>query len=754
MCRVLSILILLFACAQTGLHAQGEIPETQLRTLRIPRVSRPPVLDDFLKGVPREAELTVTDFRQNQPGDGVPVSQPTTAFLSYDDKNLYVAFICKDDPKLIRARLAKHDQIMTDDRTMINLDTFHDHRNMYFFNVNRYGVQADGTTTDGQGTSATWDGLWRSDARSTEDGYATLAVIPFKSIRFPSDRQQTWGLMLGRFIMRNSEWAIWPYVSSRQADFVRQGGNLEGFENISPGRNIQLIPYGLFSKSRYLDTPPDGPALFRSERDARVGLDSKVVLKDALTLDVALNPDFSQVESDEPQVAINQRYEVFFPEKRPFFMDNASYFVTPEQVFFSRRIIDPRFGARLTGKLGGWTIGALFADDRAPGESVAASDPWRGRHSPIGVARVQREFRNHTRNANVGAMVTSQDFGSTHNRVYSVDGRMQLLPNWIVAGQVMSSDTRLEDGQRLAGPAYFAEWKHFGRHFVSTTQYKDRSPSFRSQLGFFQRVDIREASHTTGYNWRPEGSFVQSFGPAITGSINYDRAGHLQDWSIQPAFSLSMTRSTTLTVSHQRIFELYNNIGFRRHISAVSLNSQWLKWFTVSGNFSRGSSINYSPGPALDPFLGRILQGKLGLTLRPGPHLRIEETYIYSGLRTYAGSELSSVGRGTTVFDNHIVRSNVNYQFSRRLSLRAIADYNAVLPNSTLIKTEKAKRVGIDALFTYMLNPGTALHLGYTDLYDNLRFDPSANPALLRTSFPELNTGRQIFVKLSYLFRF
>ena len=504
---------------------------------------------------------------------------------------------------------------------------------------------------------------------------------------------------------------------------MRQGGNLEGLEDISPGRNIQLIPYGLFSKSRYLDTPPDGPALFRSDSEARVGLDGKVVLKDALTLDVALNPDFSQVESDEPQVTINQRYEVFFPEKRPFFMDNASYFVTPEQVFFSRRIIDPRFGARLTGKVGTWTIGALFADDRAPGENVAAGDPWRGRHSPMGVVRVQREFRSNTRNANVAAMVTSQDFASTHNRVYSVDARVQLLPNWILTGQAMTSDTRLENGQRLVGPAYYAEWKHFGRHFVSTTQYTDRSPSFRSQLGFFQRVDIRTASHTFGYNWRPEGSSVQSFGPAVTGSINYDRAGRLQDWSIQPAFSLSMTRSTTLTVSHERIFERYNSMGFGRHLSGISFASQWLKWFSVTANLSRGTSINYRPGPALDPFLGRILQGKMGLTLRPGPRLRLEETYIYSGLRTYAGSELSGVGRGTAVFDNHIIRSNVNYQFDRRLSLRFITDYSAVLPNSTLIKTEKAKHVGLDALFTYMLNPGTALHFGYTDLYDNLRLD-------------------------------
>ena len=150
-----------------------------------------------------------------------------------------------------------------------------------------------------------------------------------------------------------------------------------------------------------------------------------------------------------------------------------------------------------------------------------------------------------------------------------------------------------------------------------------------------------------------------------------------------------------------------------------------------------------------------MLQGKMGLTLRPGPRLRIEETYIYSGLRTYAGSGLSGVRRGTAVFDNHIIRSNAELPVQpaplAALSSRTIARYCRTALSS---RTDAAKRVGLDALFTYMLNPGTALHFGYTDLYDNLRLEASASPALQRTSFPDLNTGRQVFVKLSYLLRF
>ncbi len=752
--RVLAGLSLLLLCGESILYAQAAEVETQMKVLRIPRVSRAPLLADFLNGAPREAELTVTDFRQYWPRDGAPVSQPTTAYLSYDDKNLYVVFVCKDDPKLIRARLAKHDQIMSDDRTMVNLDTFHDHRRMYWFNVNPYGVQAEGTSTDGQGGSSTWDTLWHSDAKITEDGYIAMTVIPFRSIRFPNKKQQTWGLMLGRFIVRNSEWATWPHVSSRRADFAQQGGDLEGFEDISPGRNMQFIPYGLFARSRFLDTPPGALPRHRTATESRAGLDAKVVLKDSLTLDLALNPDFSQVESDTPQVTTNQRYEVYFPEKRPFFMDNSSYFATPEQVLFSRRIVDPRLGARLTGQIADWTIGALFADDRAAGERLPPSHPWHGRETLVGVARVQRDFRKNSRNSSIGVMAAGQEFASTYNHVYSVDVRLQPLSNWIFTGQAMSSDTRQANGRRLKGPAYFAEWSHYGRHFVSSTQYRDRSPDFRSQLGFFNRLDIREASHTVGYRWRPEKSAVVIFGPDLAGSINYDRQGRLRDWSMIPKFELRLTRATMVNLYHARFFELFQNTGFRHQGSGVQFISQWYKWLTARGAYFTGTGINFRPGPNLGPFLGARRQGSAGLILRPGPRLLVEKTYLYSGLRTNPQSGLSAAQPGTTVFDNHIIRSTLNYQFTRRLSLRLISDYNAVLPNGTLIKTEKTKRLGLDALFTYMPNPGTALYFGYTDLYDNLRIDPSMNPALQRTSLPNFNTGRQFFVKLSYLLRF
>jgi hypothetical protein len=702
--------------------------------LRIPRVQRAPKLADFLAGRPREAELVITDFRQFMPGDGAPVSQPTTAYVSYDDKNFYVAAVCKDDPALIRARYAKHDQIMTDDRFTVNIDTFHDHHRAYWFDVNPYGIKADGNVTDGVEDDPSWDTLWQADAKITPDGYVVLFAIPFKSIRFPKDQDQTWGFIIGRWIVRNNEMSLWPHISRSRPGWVRQAGDLEGLQMLSAGRNVQLIPYGSFAASRYLDAPA---ARFSSEREPRVGIDAKAVLKDAFTLDLTVNPDFSQVESDEPQVTVNQRYEVFFPEKRPFFLENAGFFKTPQVLFHSRRIADPEFGARLTGKMGRWAVGLLAADDRAPGRLLAASDPFHGDRAGIGVLRLQREF---LKDSNAALMVTSRDFGNTHNRVASFDTRIRVLPNWILTGQAMSSDTRLPDGAHLSGPGYYASFAHAGRHFISQTSYTDYSPQFRSEVGFINRVDIRQAEHTVGYLWQPEDRTIVSFGPQLKTLINYDRLGRLQDWSINPEFTLELPRMTQLGFERWEGFELYADRGFRKHHTEITLDSDLLSWLALKAGLQRGSAVNYYPHAGLAPFTASSTNLEAGFTLRPTPRLRLEETYMYTRL--------------ASVFNNHLARAKANYQFNRALSLRAILDYSAVLPNPSLVSLDREKHVGADVLLTYMLNPGTALYLGYTDLYDNLKLDPTVSPVLKRTAFPDLNTGRQVFVKLSYLLRF
>jgi Domain of unknown function (DUF5916)/Carbohydrate family 9 binding domain-like len=716
------------------LIAPGAWPD-EIRPLAIPQVSRPPKLADFLNGVPREAELTVTDFRQMDPGDGVPVSRPTTAFLSYDPANLYVAFIAKDDPRLIRARVAKRKQILTDDRVTVNIDTFHDHRHAYWFDVNPYAIQLDGITTDGVGDDFSWEGLWYTEARITEDGYVVLITIPFKTLRFPDAERQTWGVMLGRFIQRNNEFSMWPYITRRRLpQFVAQFGEMSGMENISPGRNMQFIPYGLLSGSSYLDRPANGVPAMVTEPAYRGGLDAKMVIKDALTLDATLNPDFSQVESDEPQVTVNQRYEVFFPERRPFFMENASYFAVPQDLFFSRRIIDPEFGIRLTGKVGRWGLGVLATDDRAPQSAVL------GRATDA-VVSVQRDF---LQDSHLRFFGTDRELSTGFNRVASLDTRLHLPYQFFFTGQAVTTRTRPLDGSDYSGNGYFAQISRSSRRFQYLSAFTDRSPNFRDDLGYIPRVDIREFRNKVGYRvWREKKTLVD-FGPDIEVVGNWDRRGRAQDWQVSAEWNMEFTRLTNFSIERTEAFELYNGYGFRKGYNAYQFNSEWFRWMAVAAEYTHGSGVNYYPVAGSAPFAGNSRQGNLSLTLRPTPKIRLDETYLYSTLKTEAA----------TAYTNHIARSKVNYQVTRELSFRAIFDYNGVLPNSGLVNLDRTKRIGFDFLATYLLHPGTALYVGYTDIYENLIFDPSKPPYLQLSGSPTLNTGRQVFAKLTYLFRY
>ncbi|HVU48059.1 MAG TPA: DUF5916 domain-containing protein, partial [Terracidiphilus sp.] len=406
---------------------------------------RPPVLQEFIDGTPREAEVAVSTFWQMDPVNGAPISQSTTAYLSYDDQNLYVAWICKDDPEKIRARIARREDVMFDDRITINLDTFKDHTHSYWFDVNPYGVQSDGITTDGQGDDSSWDSLWYSEGRFTGDGYVVLETIPFRSLRFRAGNTQDWGFTLCRFIMRNNETSCYPHISrDRLPQWVGQFGSMEIPENISPGRNIQFIPYEMSSIGKYLD-PEAGRKGFN---DNRVGLDAKMVLHDAFTLDTAINPDFSQVESDQPQVTVNQRYEVVYPEQRPFFTENASLFKLPETLFFSRRIADPQFGVRLGGSAGPWNVGFLVADDRAAGDALEESDPNHGARSLNEVLRLQYKFGHQS---NVGVTAVNTDFASSSNRVGAFDAREQLGGNWFAKALLAYGTTRDLEGGHSEG---------------------------------------------------------------------------------------------------------------------------------------------------------------------------------------------------------------------------------------------------------------------------------------------------------------
>jgi len=769
--------------------ARGQVPAPppaggKIPLSKIPRVTRAPKFEDYLHGSQREAELAVSDFRQYQPGDGTPATESTTAYLSYDSKNLYVAFIVHEEAGQVRAHLSKREDSDQDDGVGILLDTFHDFHRAYYFFSNPLGVQTDAIYTEGQGYDFSFDTLWDNQARVTPDGYVVFFSIPFKSLRFSHDPEQTWGVALQRVILRKNEFDYWPYVTQRVEGITQQFAPVNGLENVSPGRNIQLIPYGLLAGDQFLDQSIPSMPRNNDAFEHRAGLDAKFVLKDALTFDFTVNPDFSQVETDDPQVTVDQRFAVFFPEKRPFFLENEGFFETPIDLFFSRQIGDPQFGGRMTGKIGQWTIGALAIDDRQPGLEQLPG-PYDTRAGDA-VLRVVREFGNQS---SIGAFLSSRNFSDTDNRVASLDARLKFSQNLVLYAETAHSWTRQDlrasqdcltvnnpNAQGVStqqGEASLLQLNYTGRHTFLTTEYDDISPNFCSELGFIPRTDIRELQQIVDYFWRPEHGRIVDFGPLTRGLLNWNREGRLQDWEADLGFQIDWTQRTTLNVTRSEAYELFDNIPFRKHGTLVSISTAPKKWLSFNARFSTGTGEDFfpalavAPEPQLQPFLGNTKRLSTGFTLRPSSRFRFDETYLFTRLGTRDGSTPAGFAPGHSIFNNHLMRSKLNYQFTKEFSLRLIVDYDATLANPQLIDLQTSqgsldggavvptKRLSGDILFTYLLHPGTAVYVGYNDSYTDLRLHPTPLPPFVSNlGSPTNSTGRLFFVKVSYLFRY
>jgi hypothetical protein len=760
-------------CAAADISAERPV-------LVIPHLSStPPALEDFLEMKPDaawEGRLAkVSNFIQRLPSDGQPVSQRTEAYLGYDDHNLYCIFVAFDsEPKKIRAHLVTRDSVSGEDKVDLFLDTFHDQRRAFVFTTNAYGIEMDGLWTEGQVSQydRSWDTVWRSRGKLTSKGFVVWMAIPFKSLRFPTTPEQEWGIVLIRWIPRNNESATWPRVTTRIEGRLNQGATLKGLKNISPGRNMQFIPYGFFRSFRALDTQdPVNPHFVTDRAEFDGGLDGKFVLKDSFALDVAVNPDFSQVESDQPQVTVNRRFEVFFPEKRPFFLENSGFFETPINLLFTRRIADPQFGVRLTGKQGPYAIGALVADDESPGKLVAPSDPLFGRRAHFGIFRVSRDI---FRQSSVGVMFTDREFGQDSNRVGAVDMRLKLTPNWLANGQAVASSTRLQDGTSLAGPAYKLQVRRDGRQFYYDMEYNDFSPGFLTETGFLAegsvqkplgggrtiprpqlRTDIRSALQFVMYRFRPEGKHFISWGPNVLVNPIWDHRGQRLDMYHDYSMTWEFTGATNFELYYitdrellrpQDFADLPTNRVFSHHRNGLYFGTSFDPRITFSTDYSRGTLINIVPPSGQEPVLANLNRLNTGVTIRPLSHLQVENTYILE--------RLTDRGQGENIFNNHIIRSKWAWQFDPKFSLRVIFQYNSILANPSLTSLETTKNFNADFLFTYLVNPWTALYVGYNGNDQNINLVPTDTGTALVRSSDFRNDANQFFVKFSYLLRF
>jgi len=722
--------------------------------------------------------LKVEGFKQRDPKDGQPISQKTELYLGYTDKNLYVVCICFDaEPEKIRARMSRRELINDDDQIGFVLDTFNDKKHGVFFYVNALGVQQDGIWNDNAEPDYSFDMLWNSSAKLTGKGYIAWFEIPFKSLRFPATPEQTWGLFFERDIKRNNEDSFYPHITSNAQGFMSQETEADGLKEISPGRNLQFIPYGSFRSFHSLNDRDPAHSFFEDiHAQGRFGLDSKVILKDALVLDATINPDFAQVESDQPQVTVNQRFEVFFPEKRPFFLENTGYFDTPMQLVFTRRISDPEYGVRMTGKVGPWALGWLFADDKLPGDRVDSNDPLTGRKAYYGIVRVNHDIG---KESTFGFIFTDRELHTVpdtictdnpcivgSNRVAGFDTKIKFNSKWSATGQAVIGHTRFNDGTHKGGPAYWAYLERSSRKLEFNTLYQDTAAGFETDTGFFRRPDIRRFSNFVQYRFRTEGKHLQWHGPSIFTINNWDHHDTRLEYYSNVNYRWIFERQTDFgfygNLGHERLrpvdfSALPTNRDYTHYHTGVFFDFGYFKQLTLSGEMNLGTDTNFNPtvipstivvGP---PVLAKSNFAQITASVRPMTRLAIDNTYLLTRLRDNV--------TGRAILNNHIIRSKWNYQFNRELSLRVIGQYTAVLTNPTLSSLQTTKNMNADVLLTYFLHPGTALYVGYNSNLQNLdptlQVDPNdPNGSLLRSRGRLINDGRQVFVKISYLFRF
>lgn len=745
-------------------------------TTTIPHVSKPPRLEDFdsLKPTGAALEMVRTGaFTQNYPADGKPPSEATDAYLGYDDVNLYVVFVCHDSHKDVRGTVSNREPSTpfdSDDYIEINLDTFHDQRHAFVFDVNPYGVQADGLRTEGQGTNYSWDTLWNSRAHITPDGYLVWVEIPFRSLRFHKEDVGGWGVTLMRYVARNAEQDYWPAVSAKLSGFLNQAATVAGFEGISPGRNIQLIPYMESRSFRTVDTrDPINPFYSRATFLGRAGMDGKFVLHDSLVLDATVNPDFAQVESDTPQNVLNQRFEVYFPEKRPFFLENANFFEAPlisvftqPRLVFTRTIADPKYGIRLSGKEGPWNIGFLYANDCAPGNTVPPSDPNYNHCATVGVGRVSHDIG---KQSSIGAMYTDRELNGSFNRAGGLDGTFNLNKNWNASYRGYMSSTLDPTLGYLFGQHHEGVLVGSGLRFNFNIQLLDITPNFRADTGYVPRTDQRTMNQYGHFYWRPKSKLLIAHGPEESATLIWDHngTGLSQSVSFDYVFEFGHNITVAPILSYEsdvlRPVDFSGLPGNRQYVQdggGLSFRGNPKRWLNWSTRYIRdGTPVIVTPTGQF-PYTGDETAITQTIGVKPSARLQIDNTYILERIVNGANHH--------AVFNSHIIRSRVNYQFTRELSLRVISQYNGVLANSNYTSLTTQKNMNFDVLLTYLLHPGTAIYVGYNSNLENVdpglcahlpgtnECDPNG-VGLVRTRSQFTNDGRQLFIKMSYLFR-
>ena len=700
--------------------AQEPAPESAIRHFAVSPATGPIKVDGVLDEA-AWAAATVVDLPYEWfPGDNVKPQVETQALVTFDSENLYVAFKAQDPkPSAVRANLMDRDAINTfiqDDHVGFNLDTFNDERRAFQFRVNPVGVQVDAVFSeiDSQEDFA-WDAIWASAGKITADGYVIELAVPFRQIRFPrTPGPQTWGIEFFRSYPRNVRYRMSSRLTDRAKDCILcQENKISGFQGIAPGRNLEITPTATTTRTDSLDDFPDG-ALQHGDEKFEPGITARWGVTPNMTLNATLNPDFSQVEADVAQLDINTRFALFFPEKRPFFLEGADLYLMPLPAVFTRTVADPRWGAKLNGKEGVNTFGLFVSQDRINNLIIPSNQNSRlaflDEEVDAGVVRYRRDIGERSA---LGVVYTDRESDDYHNRVGGLDGFLRFTPSDTVRVQYLRSDTLYPEAVARAyrqsldafgGYGYQAQYDHFAKVWKGFVRYQDLDPGFRADSGFIPRVDVKtgEAQYERIFYGTKESWYAQA-SMGLHGLRTEDHDGTLTDQNLELFGTLNGPRQSTLQVNLEHNKELFDGVTFDLDVQRLYFQFNPNRRLRLAFVSRFGDEIDFANTRLGD---AKVLEGFM--QMRVGRSLDLQFDYLIQQLDVDGGQ----------LFDARLAQSKIVYQFNVRTFVRAIVQYQDLSRNTGLYLqpvSPKDKELFGQFLFSYKLNPQTVLFLGYTD---------------------------------------
>ena len=694
----------------------------KIAPLRLFKTGDPPVIDGSLEDTLWQKVPRLSGFKTWVPDYGADMTEKTEVLCAYDRENLYVAFRCYDsEPHKIKSSVTSRDNIDPDDWVCVNLDSFNDQQSLYVFYCNPLGVQGD-ATAEGNNEDFNVDMVWFSEGKIDKEGYTVEIRIPFKSIRFSNKNPVEMGVIFERKISRHTELGTYPPLDPAQGpNFFTQTVTLL-LADVEHYTLLEVLPAATYSKQGELEEDRWLPGKGAGD----LSLTAKYGITSRLVFDGTLNPDFSQVEADAGQVDFNLRYALFFPEKRPFFLEGLEKFHFGgnnsgdplQEVVHTRTIVEPLVGAKLNGKIGAKnTVAAIYAMDKLPEEQP-------GEYAHFGIFRFKRALSG---DSFAGGFYTGRERENGYNRVFGLDGQMRISQSSIfgyhgfLSSSKQDDESPREDGHALGLHYYFSN-----RDWIIMLGMQDLSEDFRTETGYVTRTGITRFRSGILRMFYPKSGIIKRIDPLVHSSHIYDKPSGLYETNNSLDLRFLLPRSTTILFGYRYSTESWLDKRFNTSRARLIGSSQITKKLNFSLNYLYGNKIRY----VQDPYQGKGSDIAAVATFLPTGNLHLELSLLYSDFMRHGDSQKE--------FDYTIIRSRNTFQVNKYLFFRAIVEYNSF-----------RKQLLTDFLASFTYIPGTVIHFGYGSLYEKIRWEEG----MYRPSDNFLETKRGFFFKASYLWR-